>query len=190
MNIYDFDNTIYKGDSTADFYLYCLKKHPGIFLNFPSLFIAFTKYYIFKKGNKTQFKEKMYLFLTHCDTEKDVEEFWKIKIKNIKHWYKLQQREDDLIISASPEFLLTTPCKMLGINYLIASKVDPHTGKYNGENCHGQEKVHRFYKEYPKDTIVEEFYSDSYSDTPLAELAVKSFMVKGDKISEWEFNRL
>lgn len=187
MNVYDFDNTIYKGDSTADFYLYCLKKYPKIITNFPSLFTAFVKYYILKKGSKTEFKEKMYLFLTHCNIETDVEEFWKIKIKNIKQWYKLQQCEDDLIISASPEFLLKTPCKMLGIKYLIASKVDPYTGKYNGENCHGQEKVYRFYNVYSKNTVIEEFYSDSYSDTPLAKLANKSYMVKGDKISEWVF---
>lgn len=26
MNVYDFDKTIYDGDSTIDFYLYCVKK--------------------------------------------------------------------------------------------------------------------------------------------------------------------
>lgn len=72
MNVYDFDNTIYRGDSTADFYLYCLKKHPKIISKFPKLFVAFTKFYILKKGSKTEFKEKMYDFLTCCDTEKDV----------------------------------------------------------------------------------------------------------------------
>ena len=28
MNVYDFDKTIYNGDSTRDFYLYSLIKHP------------------------------------------------------------------------------------------------------------------------------------------------------------------
>lgn len=187
MNVYDFDNTIYRGDSTADFYLYCLKKHPKIITKFPKLFAGFTKFYILKKGTKTEFKEKMYEFLTCCDIENDIQTFWKDKIKNIKQWYKEQQREDDLIISASPEFLLETPCKMLGIKYLMASRVDPKTGKYTGENCHGEEKVNRLYEKYSKDTIIEEFYSDSYSDTPLAKLAKKSYMVKGDNISDWVF---
>ena len=31
MNVYDFDKTIYDGDSTADFYLFSLKRHKGIF---------------------------------------------------------------------------------------------------------------------------------------------------------------
>ena len=27
MNVYDFDKTIYDGDSTADFYLFSLRRH-------------------------------------------------------------------------------------------------------------------------------------------------------------------
>ena len=30
MNVYDFDKTIYKGDSTLDFYFFCLRKKPII----------------------------------------------------------------------------------------------------------------------------------------------------------------
>lgn len=30
MNVYDFDGTIYDGDSTVDFYLYCIRKHPWL----------------------------------------------------------------------------------------------------------------------------------------------------------------
>lgn len=187
MNIYDFDNTIYKGDSTADFYIYSLIKHPKIVCTFPRLIKAFAKFYILKKGTKTEFKEKMYSFLQYCNTKKDVEDFWKSHIKNIKGWYIEQQKNDDIIISASPQFLLETPCKILGINTLIASNVHPTTGKYSGENCHGEEKVNRLYNKYPKTIIVDEFYSDSYSDTPLAKLAKNSFMVKGDKITNWVF---
>ena len=60
MNCYDFDKTIYNGDSTKDFYLFCLKRHKGIIKTFPGLIKAFTKFYVLKKGNKTDFKEKMY----------------------------------------------------------------------------------------------------------------------------------
>ena len=57
MNCYDFDKTIYNGDSTKDFYLFCLKRHKGIIKTFPGLIKAFTKFYVLKKGNKTDFKE-------------------------------------------------------------------------------------------------------------------------------------
>ena len=36
MNVYDFDKTIYDGDSTADFYIFSLKRHKKILLLAPS----------------------------------------------------------------------------------------------------------------------------------------------------------
>ena len=185
MNAYDFDKTIYDGDSTADFYLFSLKRHKKILLLAPSLFGAFVAFYVFKRGTKTQFKEKMYRFLRCCDTKKDVEAFWDAHQKNIKPFYIKQQREDDLIISASPVFLLRPVCDRLGIRELIASKVDPVTGKYSGENCHGKEKV-RLFRERYGDAAVEEFYSDSYSDTPMAQIAARAFLVKGERITDWD----
>ena len=185
MNAYDFDKTIYNGDSTADFYLFSLKRHKKIFLLAPSLLGAVTKFYVFKRGTKTQFKEVMYRFLKNCDPEKDVSDNKKKKEKNIKGFYLRQRREDDVIISASPVFLLKPICDRLGIKHLIASKVDPHTGKYSGENCHGEEKVRRFYERFGH-VEIDEFYSDSHSDDPMAEIAEKAFLVKGEIIEEWK----
>ena len=187
MNVYDFDNTIYKGDSTKDFYIFSLKRHKKILLLLPSLAFAFIKYYVFKSGSKTQFKEKMYRFLSYCDIEKDVKDFWSTHKANIKDFYLQQKREDDVIISASPQFLL----KPLENDFpftVIASKVDSKSGKYDGENCYWDEKVRRFYEIYP-DGEIDEFYSDHYSDLPLAKISKKAFIVDGDKIIDWDFNR-
>lgn len=30
MNVYDFDGTVYRGDSTVDFWLFCLRKKLGL----------------------------------------------------------------------------------------------------------------------------------------------------------------
>ncbi len=187
MNVYDFDDTIYKGDSTANFFLYCLKKHPKMIITFPSTAWAVFRFYVLKKGTKTQFKEVFYRFLKYCDVEKDLEDFWNVHMHRIKIWYRQQHKDNDVIISASPEFLLKIPCQKSGIKYLMASKVDPHSGKYTGENCHGKEKVRRFYEKFGNNTVIDEFYSDSYNDTPLAEIAVQSFMVKDDEIVSWQF---
>ena len=166
MNAYDFDNTVFYGDSTAKFYFFELKRHPKIFLKTPSLLGAFTKY----------------------DIDGEVKAFWNINIDNIKPFYLEQKKTDDVIISASPEFLLSPVCNKLGLENLIASRVDKKTGKYDGINCHGKEKVRRFYEEFGE-TDVEEFYSDSYSDTPMAEIANKAFMVKKDEITPWDFEK-
>lgn len=185
MNAYDFDKTIYKNDSTADFYLFCIRKKPSLFFSLFNTAFAAVRYYIFKKGTKTEFKERMYSFLKKIDAVSLTEEFWDKHISGIKDFYINNQQADDVIISASPEFLLKPICKRLGIEHLIASKVDPKTGKYSGLNCHGSEKVNRFYERFPNEKI-DEFYSDSHSDDPLAQIAQKSFLVCNEKILSWE----
>ena len=189
MNVYDFDNTIYDGDSTAGFYKFCLKRHKKIILLSPCLLCSFVKYYVFKIGSKTQLKESMYRFLRYCDIDKDVKDFWEQNIHNFKDFYLKQKAYDDVIISASPRFLLEPICNHLDIKTLIASEVDCKNGKYTGVNCHGEEKVRRFYSVFDSETKVNEFYSDSYSDEPMAKIAKKAFMVKKDKINNWQFKQ-
>lgn len=185
MNAYDFDKTIYDGDSTADFYLFSLKRHKTILLLTPSLAGAALRFYLFKRGSKTQFKEVMYRFLRRCDAERDTAEFWEKNARKIKRFYLEQQRDDDVIISASPSFLLRPICSQLGIRHLIASEVDPRTGLYTGENCHGEEKVRRFREKFGS-AAIDRFYSDSHSDDPMAGIARQAFLVKGEKIFPWK----
>ena len=90
-----------------------------------------------------------------------------------------------MVISASPEFMIRSFCDKVGIKTAMASPVDMHTGVYSGENCHGEEKVRR-YREVFGDTPINQFYSDSKSDAPLAKLAANAFLVKGDTLEEWE----
>lgn len=185
MNVYDFDKTIYNGDSTADFYIFCLKRHKKIIKLLPNLFCEYIKFYLLKQGTKTQFKEKMYAFLKYAVYPKDLQDFWATHKHKIKPWYLKQKKENDVIISASPTFLLEPICKELKV-FLIASKVDKFSGTTDGENCHSDEKVKR-YKEIFKSEKIDEFYSDSYSDTPLAKISHNAFIVKGNKLSPWRF---
>ena len=184
MNVYDFDKTIYYDDSTTDFYFYCLRRFPKTWLYIPCLVYGGIGYGLHLMS-KTQMKGYIYTFLRGVkDVDKVVEQFWDAHEHKIKKWYRKQQRADDVIISASPEFLLKPICKRLHIQYLIASEVDPKTGKILGENCWGPQKVVRFKeKEYYGE--VDEFYSDSYSDDPLAQLAKRSYLVQGDQRVPW-----
>ncbi|HIT85449.1 MAG TPA: HAD-IB family phosphatase [Candidatus Ornithomonoglobus intestinigallinarum] len=185
MNIYDFDKTIYNGDSTTDFYFYCLKKYPKILLTVPMTSFAFAMY-IIGAWSKTKFKEIMYRFLLYVENpEHEAELFWAEHGGNIKEYYRKTRRPDDIVISASPEFLLKPIAERLGFGRLIASRVDPRTGKYDGENCHGEEKVRRLHAELPE-VRCEEFYSDSFSDAPLARLAERAYIVKGQELIDWE----
>lgn len=185
-HVFDFDQTIYQGDSTVDFYFYCLRKHPKLLCCLPKQGAAAIKY-LLRKVDKTQFKECFYQFLQKVDAPALLSGFWESHFQNIKPWYIHHQQDSDIIISASPEFLLRPACKRLGVNRLIAFRVNSRTGVYTGENCHGEEKVRRLRETYGS-VEISEFYSDSQSDLPLARLAESAYLVKGNKISKWKIN--
>lgn len=185
MNVYDFDNTIYKGDSTLDFWLYCIGTHPIILIDIPKQIFAAIRYR-FGLISKTKFKEVFFSFLKRVpNVDGEIERFWDRNQWKIKMWYIRQKKEDDLIISASPEFLLSDICKRMEIKNLIASDVDKHSGIFISDNCYGSEKANRFRKKF-SDTPIDEFYSDSTSDEPLANLACRAFIVKSDAVTDWE----
>lgn len=184
MNIYDFDKTIYGSDSTKDFLLYSLKKHPALVRFLPGMGWA-ACLYLCKAIDKTAMKQRFYRIFTGYDAQALLEEFWDKHQHKVFSWYPGQQEESDIVISASPEFLLRPICSRLGIKHLIASRVDPKTGKYTGLNCWGPEKVVRLKNELGY-TQCDKFFSDSYSDQPLADIAEEAFLIlKDGTITPW-----
>lgn len=187
MNVYDFDGTIYDGDSTVDFFLFALSKKPSLLLNVPRQAVGFLLYGL-KRIKKTELKEYFFSFLSGIDTDELLVSFWEHHQGKIFPWYGAQQEFDDIIISASPEFLLKPICQKLGINHLIASPVDPKSGKFFGENCRGEEKVRRLAAEYNV-IHIDKFYSDSKSDLPLARISDQAFMVKKGMLTRWDVQK-
>ena len=179
MNVYDFDNTIFRGDSTARFFLFCLRRRPRMARRLPGLAVN-AALLLSGRLDKTGFKGGLFSFLNDIpDAEGMVTAFWAENECRVKPWYLAQKQPDDLVISASPEFLLKPVCPLL-----IASRIDPKTGRYTGRNCDGAEKLHRFREEYGE-APVEAFYSDSLSDAPMARIAKRAFLVKGDRVMPW-----
>ena len=181
MNVYDFDKTIFHRDSTATFYLWSLRRCPRVLLSLPRTAFAFVLLAL-RLRSKTRCKEIFYGFLRYLPQGLE-REFWDCHMDGIYPWYMAQRRGDDLIISASPEFLLRPVAERLGFA-LIASRVDPASGKTEGLNCHGEEKLRRFRAQYG-DAPVERFYSDSLSDTPMARVADEAFMIRKGAVTPW-----
>jgi phosphatidylglycerophosphatase C len=183
MNVYDFDKTIYDGDSSVHFFIYNLKKQPSLMRFFPRQLVALVKYKL-NKISKTQMKTIVYTYFQAIpDIDQRVESFWKEHKKNLQSWYLQQRRDDDVIISASPTFLLKPICNELNVA-LIASEVDKKTGENLSENCYEHEKPIRFAKLYDINEM-DTFYSDSRSDSPMADLAKKAVLVNRDKLINW-----
>lgn len=184
INAYDFDKTIYRGDSTRDFYRHCLGRHPRLLIHGLGL-IAPGIAFLCGRMEKTAFKQRFFGFLRHVpDVEMEVRLFWDRNEKGMRAFYMKQRQGDDLIVSASPEFLLRPLLDRIGVRGLIASRVDAHAGLFDGLNCYGEEKRIRLLKERP-DAGIDAFYSDSLSDAPLAALAKKAYLVQGERVLPW-----
>ena len=84
MNVYDFDGTIYDGDSTRDFYIYCLRKRPVLILKAIYHFSGFPGY-LMGLRTKTSAKERFYGFLKSLsEVDTMLEKFWDKNINKIK----------------------------------------------------------------------------------------------------------
>ena len=188
MIVYDFDGTIYDGDCSLDFYFFCLCRRPTLLRYLPWQLKGMMSYYL-GFMDKTKYKEHFFYFLSDIvEIQLWVDQFWRIYERKLKQWYMFKKHEQDVIISASPRFLLEPICNKLGVRDLIASEVDAATGSFKGVNCFGRQKVLLFNEKYPSEQI-DEFYSDSLHDAPLADLALKAYIVKGRRILMWPLKK-
>lgn len=188
MNAYDFDKTIYRRDSSAGFYWWCVRRYPRIARRWPRL-ICDAALYAAKRTTKHVFMEGVYRYLLDVpDVHAEVEKYWDKNAEDMHRWYRAARRADDLIISASPDFLVRPAARRLGVERVLASPLNPETGRYEGERVHGAGKVRAFQAAMPGAKI-EAFYSDSLSDAPMAGLAERAYLVRGERLTEWPKNR-
>lgn len=185
VNVYDFDGTIYDGDSSIDYFLFILKKYPSTLFRLPRLILAFVLYF-FRLTTIETFKAGFFRAITrNKDNEYNVENFWQIKFRKIKPFYFEVHQNSDIIISASPDFLLASLIDKLNVSAIVTTIFDLQTLKIVGLNCSGQEKVNRLNSIYNYIQI-DNFYSDNRTDEPLAQLSQKAYKVNGLKIIDWD----
>lgn len=185
MNVYDFDKTIFYPDSMLQFAAFCLKRHPKLCFSYlPGLLKVLIKN-LLGKEKETVLHARLNSIVRYLENpDEDVEKYWLKYEKNISEWYLRQKKSDDLIISASPEYLLKPLTDKLGIQ-LIATIVDKETGLMIGNVRIAREKAkYIIEKDMP---LIDNFYSDSLSDTPLALLAEQAFIVKdkAQRVEPW-----
>lgn len=187
MNVYDFDETIYDGESAIEFFLYYFRIDPTLVRFLPSVMKALFLYKR-EKISLDQFINDYgsiiedYIKTHKSDFEKCVKDFWDKKMKKIKPLYLERQKEDDVVISASPDFVLKEVCSRLGIKNLICTHIDLETGKLS-HPCFREAKIDCFKEVYPECEI-DDFYTDSMNDKFLMPFAKRVFLVKGHKVEQ------
>ncbi len=185
MNVFDFDNTIYDGESVLDMFFFYIARNPWLIKHLGTVLKAFKRY---KKG-EVSLSEALERYaplvekdiLKIVDFENDPKVFWDKHIKKIKTLYSDLRSDDDLIITASPDFSMEEICKRLGIKHCLASRVNRETGRIEFANLR-ENKIKAFLEEYG-DTEIENFYTDSpENDAVLVERAKHAFKVSGYEV--------
>lgn len=186
MNVYDFDNTIYKGESAIDFFFYYLKKDPKLIFYVPKVVVALVKY----KARKITIDEALDEYGTivekYCrsvaDLDGDIKKFWDKNIDKIKPFYADVRKDDDVILSAGFDVVLEEIGRRLGIKNIVSTETD--RDNFTIKNfCFRENKVKMFRKYYP-DATIENFYTDSLNDQPIIDLAENAYLIKGNKITK------
>ena len=113
--VYDFDKTIYSGESGTNFFTYYLKKYPLKAILFGLTYLKEVLLYLVKITDLKRLKERFFIFLeshSNEEIEKIVDGFWKEYDKKMYSWTQKEleenKKEADMVIvtSATPLFLL------------------------------------------------------------------------------------
>ena len=180
MNGYDFDDTIFRGNSTRRFFFFCLLRLPYLVIMIPVIVVAGLLRGL-RILNKDQFLYALEWYVALLpNAEKLAVKFWDKNMNRIKPWYLKQKRKSDVIVSASPKFLIEEACKRLEVR-CIATNLDTR-GRLHGKHCYGGEKVVAYKSRYKENSLLT-YYSDSLSDTPMMKMAEYGYLVNGDEVT-------
>ena len=185
MNVYDFDGTIYASDCAIGFCIWCMNRHPKLWFTFAPGAIRNAIRRKRGKISECVMQRRFFGYLTQIDDfDEQIERYWDKNEKKISAWYLAQKRPDDLIISASPTCIIEPIAKRLGVNY-IATEYDREFGVFLNNMMYAREKAKYIIDHgFP---MIENFYSDSLADTPLALCAEKAHLVtnRASTVVDW-----
>ena len=102
MKVFDFDNTIYDGESSVDFFLFCLTKKPSLIKYLPLVLKMAILYKLkrlpLKKLTEVAYKVMNIVIENEDKSEEFIREFWKINKKKLKVDFLKMIENDDVII--------------------------------------------------------------------------------------------
>ena len=189
IDVYDFDGTIYDGDSTVDFTLFCLRRHPALLLALPRFLLACARLAAGRIGLR-ELKSTLFGAMAGCfSIEEEARAFWASPAARARlgAWFEATPRDIPIVIaSASPEFELCHAARLLGVGTLIGTRCDAATGMLTGPNCKGEEKLRRIEEAVGPFTI-RAMYTDSVkADGPLLRAAQEGYILRHGVISKYE----
>lgn len=178
MNVYDFDGTVFVGDSENLFFSFLYHKK-GYRLLKPRFQIC-QKLVSTGVLTKTEGRQAEYRVLKKIHRRGELrpllEEYWDSVWDRMMPWYLEAKRPDDVIATGNPEFLMIPALERLGVKGIAGSDVNPEDGTYRRKAAVAEDKLAAFCLKYRTEDI-DAFYSDAYSDYFLADAAKKAYIV-------------
>lgn len=185
MNVFDFDNTIYDGESSLDFFKFCVRHKPSLARYLPKVIAMAIRYKreLITKEEIMEFCADMLLLLAkNTDSLDDMlKSFWKKNARKLKPDILNIIHEDDAVISASPDFMFGGIRQQLKGAEIISTQTDLKAMKIISL-CYGENKPKLFKERYPG-VVPENFYTDNLNDMPMILLSKNSWLVKKGQIS-------
>ena len=184
MNVYDFDNTLYKGESTVDFAFFMMQHNPKIYTWIPTIFWNLLMYKLCLT-EKEQMQRILNEFLKvliqdDYDITEMAQAFWRKNENRLNMALIRRIRPEDVILTASPDFMMNVIGKRLGTGHILCSKVDIPTKTILYLN-YGTNKV-RYFRRLYHDTPVSRFFTDSYNDQAMMDLAQRVYLVSNGRV--------
>lgn len=181
IDVYDFDGTIYDGDSTVDFVAFALRRHPAVLLGLPRVICAAARLAV-KRATLTQFKSVLFGEMSRrFSLTEEADAFWKSERtrRRLGEWFAHTPRDLPVVVaSASPEFELAHAAKLLGVTHLIGTQCDMRTGALIGPNCKGARKIERIRELLGEFEVRAMYTDDARADGPLLDVAQEKYIVK------------
>ena len=180
MKVFDFDNTIYRGESSIDFSFYMIRHNRKILLYVPVILSSLVKYKLCLLS-----REKLESIINDFfegvlegteDAERFISLFWETHAGKLNKRILQLIEPEDVILSASPSFLVGGIREKLGTDNILGTEVDLERKRITWFNF-GENKVRR-YRELYGDRVIDAFYTDSYNDRAMMAVSRKVFIVK------------
>ena len=179
MNVFDFDGTLYRGESSVDLALFLMRDNHAIVGQLPSIF---WNLFLYKRclASRQQLEHAVNRFLKTAIRDGDdfnrlIALFW------TNHQHKLnfdlvrRIRPEDVILTAGPRLLIEGIADKLHTRRIIGSEIDLSLKCLTWFNF-GSRKVVR-YKMLCGGETAERFFTDSFNDRAMMEIARRVYLV-------------
>lgn len=185
IDVYDFDHTLYDGDTIVDLWLFAVGRHPSLLRFLPrqlwSLLMGGLGIW---SGGRA--KGIFQCYFAGMRLEEEVEAFWASEKTRCKLCAFLHDRPNDLprvVASASARLVLLPVAELLTVDAIIGTEIDPATGVLTGENCKGEAKVTAIGKHFPGFRVRAMYTDDVKADGPLLRLAEEQYLVRKGRLT-------